>query len=101
MKLLLQIILIFNFDFIFQIQKLLMELYHVVLDVKNVHIVEEFYKCILVDIMEAHSVLLKTSNEGPVDLSKVKNAEASLLLSICTLVEIGNIKHSLIRVSFL
>lgn len=76
-----------------------MELYHVVLDVKNVHIVEEFYKCILVDIMEAHSVLLKTSDEDLDDSQEVKNAEASLLLSICTLVEMGNIKHSLIRVS--
>lgn len=76
-----------------------MELYHVVLAVKNVQIVEEFYKCILVDIMEAHTILLKSNDENSADLSDIKRAEASLMLSICTLVEIGNIKHSLIRVS--
>lgn len=82
-----------------QIQKLLMELYHVVLAVKNVQIVEEFYKCIMVDIMKAHSTLLQPKSDLTKDVSDVKKAEASLLLSICTLVEIGNVKHSLIRVS--
>ncbi|KFM68141.1 Serine/threonine-protein kinase SMG1, partial [Stegodyphus mimosarum] len=77
-----------------KIQKLLIELYHIVLAVKNVQIVEEFYKCIMVDIVDAHNALLKSSEENSV---RFYYSEVSLLLSICALVEIGNIKHSLIR----
>ncbi|XP_035229827.1 serine/threonine-protein kinase SMG1-like, partial [Stegodyphus dumicola] len=77
-----------------KIQKLLIELYHIVLAVKNVQIVEEFYKCIMNDIVDAHNALLKSSEENSICSYY---SEVSLLLSICALVEIGNIKHSLIR----
>ncbi|KAG8199800.1 hypothetical protein JTE90_000893 [Oedothorax gibbosus] len=73
-----------------RVQKLLIELYHVVLSVKSVQLVEEFYRCLVLDITQAHSQLLScgTSPEG---------CQAALLLGICALVQIGNVKHSLIR----
>ncbi|GFQ70201.1 hypothetical protein TNCT_391641 [Trichonephila clavata] len=80
-----------------KIQKLLIELYHVVFAVKNVQIVEEFYKYILVDITCAHSELLKSCSEPISNITNLKIHEVTLLKSICALVEIGNIKHSLIR----
>ncbi|XP_054706809.1 serine/threonine-protein kinase SMG1-like [Uloborus diversus] len=79
------------------VQRLLFELYHIVLAVKNVQVVEEFYKCITVDIMEAHSVILKACDDNEMKSFAAKTAEASLLSSLCALVEIGNAKHSLIR----
>ncbi|XP_055937546.1 serine/threonine-protein kinase SMG1-like isoform X2 [Argiope bruennichi] len=81
-----------------KIQKLLMELYHVVLAVKKVQTMEECYKCILSDITEAHNEILKSCSETPQNIINLKVHEVTLLLSICGLVEIGNIKHSLIGI---
>ncbi|XP_042907666.1 serine/threonine-protein kinase SMG1 isoform X2 [Parasteatoda tepidariorum] len=77
-----------------QIQKLLMELYYAILAVKSVQIVEEFYRSIMLDIVNAQDILF---SDLSVNNQKAKQEEISLLLSVCALVEIGNVKHSLIR----
>lgn len=75
-----------------QIQRLLIELHHAVLSVKSVQVVEEFYRCLMLDTTEAHAQLLHPTPPS------TTHHQASLLLSICALVHIGNVKHSLIRV---
>ncbi|GIY22261.1 hypothetical protein CDAR_374792 [Caerostris darwini] len=80
-----------------KIQKLLIELNHAVLAAKSVQIVEEFYKCIMVDITEAHRELLKSCSETLRSAVDQEIYKITLLSSICALVDIGNAKHSLIR----
>ncbi|GIY91288.1 hypothetical protein CEXT_53691 [Caerostris extrusa] len=84
-------------SFMTQIQKLLIELNHAVLAVRSVQIVEEFYKCIMVDITEAHRELLKSCSETLHSAVDQEIYKITLLSSICALVDIGNAKHSLIR----
>jgi hypothetical protein len=87
-----------------QIQKALFSLHHSILAIKSVPILEEAYRCLLLDIKVAFTVLLDTkldlldNNISPSIEYTYSEEEAILSVqsSLVSLAEIANTKHSII-----
>lgn len=88
-----------------QVQRCLMKIYHSLLGIKNVPLLEEVYRYILGDLYGAFKVLVPDVGElvddnpwQDVVYSPVE-AELIVVFNLCALSEIGNVKNSIIGVS--